>query len=180
MKYVSISTVISLAAIAGCTVLPTGPSVLVLPGTGQSFDQFRGDDAYCRQYASFQVGGVSANDTAVNANVTSAVAGGALGAVAGAAIDGGRGAAIGGGSGLVAGSLLGIQPANDSMYAMQQSYDTAYIQCMYAKGHQVPVSGQFLNTTPYNSNFKSDKNPNPQTTTPPPPPTGQPPAPPTK
>jgi hypothetical protein len=29
------------------------------------------------------------------------------------------------------------------MYEAQQRYDAAYVQCMYAKGHQVPVSGQF-------------------------------------
>jgi hypothetical protein len=29
------------------------------------------------------------------------------------------------------------------MYEVQQRFDVAYIQCMYAKGHQVPVLGQF-------------------------------------
>ena len=30
----------------------------------------------------------------------------------------------------------------------QLLFDTAYIQCMYAKGHQVPVYGQFTGITP--------------------------------
>ncbi len=30
----------------------------------------------------------------------------------------------------------------------QLRYDIAYIQCMYAKGHQVPVYGQFTGITP--------------------------------
>jgi hypothetical protein len=34
------------------------------------------------------------------------------------------------------------------MYAEQQHYDAAYIQCMYTKGHQVPVSGQFSEEIP--------------------------------
>jgi hypothetical protein len=36
---------------AACASSPTGPSVLVLPGTGKSFEQFRADDARCRQIA---------------------------------------------------------------------------------------------------------------------------------
>jgi len=30
----------------------------------------------------------------------------------------------------------------------QLRYDIAYIQCMYAKGHQVPIYGQFTGITP--------------------------------
>lgn len=130
-------------AVTGCASMPSGPSVMVLPGTGVSFEQFRNDDAICQQYASFQVGGITANQAGINSGVTSAVVGTALGAAAGAAIGGGGGAAIGAGSGLVAGSLVGTGIGSNSMYAVQQRFDVAYIQCMYAKGHQVPVSGQF-------------------------------------
>ncbi|MDD4904712.1 MAG: hypothetical protein PHD39_00945, partial [Methylobacter tundripaludum] len=59
-------------AVSGCVSLPTGPSVMVLPGTGLSFDQFRNDDAVCQQYAYFQVGGTTANQAAVDSGVTSA------------------------------------------------------------------------------------------------------------
>jgi hypothetical protein len=31
--------------------------------------------------------------------------------------------------------------AGASTYAMQRKYDLSYIQCMYAKGHRVPVLG---------------------------------------
>jgi len=34
-----------------CTTVPKGPSKLALPGTGKNVDQFRADDADCRQYA---------------------------------------------------------------------------------------------------------------------------------
>ena len=30
--------------LTGCVTIPTGPSVMVLPGSGKSFDQFRLDD----------------------------------------------------------------------------------------------------------------------------------------
>ena len=52
---------LALAGLLGaCAYMPTGPSVMALPGTGKSFDQFRADDANCRQYAFQQSGGVSA------------------------------------------------------------------------------------------------------------------------
>jgi len=139
-------TMILLAA--GCASLPNGPSVLVLPGSGQSFDQFRVDDAICRQFAYAQVGGITANQAGVNIGLASAAVGTAVGAAAGAAIGGGGGAAIGAGAGLVAGSAVGAGTAGNSMYATQQRYDVACIQCMYAKGHQVPVSGSFSNAVP--------------------------------
>ena len=43
-------------AIAGCASMPNGPGVMVLPGTGLSFEQFRNDDASCQQFAFSQVG----------------------------------------------------------------------------------------------------------------------------
>lgn len=39
-------------ASGACASTPTGPSVLVLPGTGKSHDQFRAEDAQCRERAS--------------------------------------------------------------------------------------------------------------------------------
>lgn len=92
--------------------------------------------------------GTTANQAAINSGVTSAAVGTALGAAAGAAIGGGSGAAVGAGSGLVAGSIVGTESASNSKYSSQQHYEIAYIQCMYAKGHQVPVSKQFSGATP--------------------------------
>lgn len=147
-RFSIVFSIIFILAATGCVSLPTGPSVMVLPGSGLSFEQFRNDDAVCQQYAFFQVGGTTANQAAVNSGVTSAAVGTALGAAAGAAIGGGSGAAIGAGTGLVGGSLVGTGAAGSSMYATQDRYDVAYIQCMYAKGHQVPVSGQFSTEQP--------------------------------
>ena len=41
----------------------------------------------------------------------------------------------------MAGSIVGTGAAGSSMYEVQERYDGAYIQCMYAKGHQVPGVG---------------------------------------
>jgi len=46
--------------------------------------------------------------------------------------------------GLLGGGLAGTSAAAGSRNATQQHYDAAYIQCMYAKGHQVPVSGHVM------------------------------------
>jgi hypothetical protein len=75
--------------IAACATAPTEPSVLALPGTGRSLEQFNTDDLECRQRASPQPG------------------------------------------------------ATGSWSEQQRRYDFAYIQCMYVRGHRVPVPGQF-------------------------------------
>ncbi|TAK71510.1 MAG: hypothetical protein EPO19_04835 [Betaproteobacteria bacterium] len=137
-----VSPLVVLLSLAGCTTIPAGPSVMALPGTGKSFDQFRASDADCRQYAFSQVGGATANDAAVQSTVNSAAVGTAVGALAGAAMGGRQGAGIGAGMGLLAGSAAGAGAGQASGYGSQRRYDNAYIQCMYAKGERVPVSGQ--------------------------------------
>ncbi|MFY9329762.1 MAG: YMGG-like glycine zipper-containing protein [Georgfuchsia sp.] len=127
--------------IAGCVSVPTGPSVMALPGTSKNFDQFRNDDAECRQYAQIQVGGTDANQAATDAGVRSAAVGTIVGAAAGAAMGGHEGAGVGAGTGLLVGSMAGTNAAQSSAYGIQRNYDNAYIQCMYAKGERVPVSG---------------------------------------
>jgi len=126
---------------AACTTMPSGPTVMVLPGASKSFDQFRADDMECRNYAFESVGGVTASQAATQSGVSSAVVGTVLGAAAGAAIGGHEGAGVGAGTGLVVGGLAGTGTAQASGYDLQYRYDHGYIQCMYAKGHQVPVSG---------------------------------------
>lgn len=121
--------------------------MMALPGSGRSFDEFRHDDYYCRQFAYEQIGGMTPNRASITSGVGSAAVGAGLGAAAGAALGGGRGAAIGAGTGLLAGSLAGTNTANASGYGSQQRYDTGYTQCMYGRGHRVPASGQ-VNESP--------------------------------
>jgi len=40
---------VAAVVLAGCASAPTGPSVMVLPGTNKSMEQFQADDARCRQ-----------------------------------------------------------------------------------------------------------------------------------
>jgi hypothetical protein len=75
--------------LAGCASVPSGPTVMALPGSAKSADDFRGDDAACRQAA-----------------------------------------------------------AIDAKATKKWRYDMTYLQCMYAKGNQIPVpSGMFAPTT---------------------------------
>jgi len=129
-------------SVAGCATIPPGPSVLVMPGNGKSFEGFQADDHVCRDWAQNQAGW-KANET-VNQNLAGgAIAGGALGAAAGALIGAasgnvGDGAAIGAGAGLLAGSALALNPAYGGGWEVQRRYDNAYQQCMYSKGNQIP------------------------------------------
>ena len=74
--------------LAGCASGPSGPGVLALPGSAKSADEFRSDDAACREAA-----------------------------------------------------------AIDAKATKKWRYDMTYLQCMYAKGNQIPVpSGMFAPT----------------------------------
>jgi outer membrane lipoprotein SlyB len=131
---------------SGCATIPPGPSVLVMPGGGKSFEAFQADDYTCREWAQAQ-SGWNANET-VNQNLAGgAIAGGALGAAAGALIGAasgnvGPGAAIGAGAGLLAGSAMAHNRAYGAGWEVQRRYDNAYQQCMYAKGNQIPAAVQ--------------------------------------
>ena len=81
-----------------------------------------------------------------------------------------RGAGAGAATGLFVGSLIGVDEANASSYGTQRHYNNAYIQCMYAKGHRVPVSGHIEQQPAYS--------PPPANYAPPPPPPGYTPPPP--
>ena len=136
------------ALLAGCVSLPSGPSITALPGTGKSFDQFRADEHECRQYASSSVGGTSASNAQTDSAVKSAVVGTAVGALAGAAVGGHNSTATGAGIGLLFGALAGTDAANASGYGLQQRYDSAFLQCMYARGNKVPVAGAVRSPAP--------------------------------
>lgn len=177
-----VPAMLAAAVLGACTTMPSGPAVLVLPGTGKSFDQFRMDDMDCRQYASAQIGGAT-SDVAADAGLRSAALGTVLGAAAGAAINGGRGAGVGAGAGLAMGGLAGTGAADVSARGAQRRYDISFLQCMYAKGHRVPVGGGF--TPPRSSNYGSPPaanapapSGNPPPGNVPPPPMGNPPPPP--
>src|SRR3990172_7924543 len=114
LRWTALGAVLLLGACA--TLPPSGPSVMVLPGSGKNFDQFRADDYECRNFASAQTG-ATPEQAQVDSGVKSAAIGTAVAAGAGA--------------------------AQSSAGAMQRRYDVSYVQCMYAKGHQIPTSGRY-------------------------------------
>jgi hypothetical protein len=134
--------ILVVVGLSACATVPSGPSVRVMPGPWKPFEVFQSDDAVCRQWAAQQTG-TSPND-AVNQNL---VTGGVLGTLAGAGLgaaigaasgDAGIGAAIGAASGLIGGTAVASGPAYAAGYEAQRRYDHAYVQCMYAKGNQIP------------------------------------------
>jgi len=166
--------------LAACATVPTGPSVMVLPGTGKNFEQFQADDAVCRQWAAQQTG-TTPQRAATESTVSGAAIGTAVGAAAGAAIGAAAGspatgAAVGAGVGLLGGTAAGASSAEGSSWSVQRRYDMTYMQCMYAKGNQIPIPG----------GSRSMYTPMPAATAPtasapaniPPPPPGSPPPPP--
>ena len=174
MNHVYSYSAVGLALLlAACATTPTGPSAMALPGTGKSFDQFRYDDNSCRLYARDQIGGTSANQAANDSLARSAALGTGVGAAAGALAGGGRGAGVGAAAGLIVGTAAGTGAAESSSYNAQQRYDYAYVQCMYAKGHRVPVSGRMMSES-----RRYSPPPPPNRPLPPPPPPGSPPPPP--
>ena len=158
----------------GCTTLPTGPSVMALPGSRTSFEQFQVDDAGCRDWAAQRVG-IGPDAAAAGAGVGTAAVVTAVGAIAGTAIGAaaghpGAGAAIGAGSGLLVGSAAGASRAHYAGGEAQSRYNEAYVQCMYAKGNRVPVPRGTV--PPDDARRRSLRR------APPPPPAGRPPPPP--
>jgi hypothetical protein len=129
-------------ALSACATVPSGPTARVLPSPGKPFEVFQSDDAVCRQWAAQQTG-ASPNE-AVNQNLATGaalgtLAGAGLGAAIGAAsCNPGLGAAIGAASGLLGGTAFASGPAYAAGYEVQRRYDNAYVQCMYAKGNQIP------------------------------------------
>jgi len=131
--------VLAALGLAGCTTLPSGPGVAVMPAPNKPFEIFVADDMACRDYAQRQIG-VNPAAQEQNQVASSAAAGAAIGAAAGALIGHGEGeaVAVGAGSGLLVGTAAGTERAGHDSYMLQQRYDIAYMQCMYAKGNQVP------------------------------------------
>jgi hypothetical protein len=170
------------ATLGACATMPTGPSVMVLPGAGKPFEVFQSEDMECRNWAAQQTGqqpAEAANENLVGGAAVGTLLGAGLGAAIGAASGhAGTGAAIGAASGLVGGAAVASGPAYAAGSEVQRRYDNAYQQCMYAKGNIIPGvvrSSQRAHTVPPPPP-PPDYRPEPPP--PPPPPRGSPPPPP--
>jgi len=117
-----------------------------MPGPGKSFDAFQYDHAACKQFAEQSVAG-----QAQNANlrgVGAAALTTALGAGLGGAIGGGRGAGIGAASGALGGTGIGAVSSSNAQGGIQEQYNNAFAQCMFAKGNMVPGYGPMMVNAP--------------------------------
>lgn len=128
--------------LTACAPMPTVPNVMAYPGRGKSLDQFDADDASCRAWAEHRIGatpGQVATDTTVANAAIGTLLGGAAGAALGAAAGNpALGAAAGAGVGLLGGTSYGAANGQAAAWSVQQRYDVAYAQCMYASGNQIP------------------------------------------
>ncbi|TMG80838.1 MAG: hypothetical protein E6H74_14030 [Betaproteobacteria bacterium] len=120
---------IAVVGLTACVTVPSGPSVMVLPGSHKTFEQFQADGSSCQAYAQQTVG----------------LPPGQVAAETGRA---GPEAAIGAGTGLLLGSAAGSNAYGATYYGVQRRYDQAYVQCMYAKGNQVPVRSGYRGVPP--------------------------------
>ncbi|WP_241911816.1 YMGG-like glycine zipper-containing protein [Telmatospirillum siberiense] len=125
-----------LVLLAGCASTPRGPTIQVMPAPNKPFPVFQEDVAICKDYASQQIAGQS--DSVNERALGGALLGTALGAGLGAAVDGGRGAGVGAAAGALLGTGIGASSSDHSQGGIQRQYDTAFAQCMYSKGNQVP------------------------------------------
>lgn len=141
----SIAIGLALLMFPGCATAPAGPTVMAMPGPEKSFEQFQGDDAVCRQWAVQQAGGhpetAAAQNAAAGAGIGTLIGAGLGAAIGAAAGNPGAGAAIGAGGGLLGGTAVGASSGQSVGFARQRRFDTAYEQCMYAKGNDVPRHG---------------------------------------
>jgi hypothetical protein len=171
------ASIVGVLSLAGCVRIPPGPNVMALPGSGKTFEAFQYDDAQCRRWAAYQTDPEARR--AADRGLASAAVGTAIGAATGAAIgaaagDPATGAAVGAGVGLLGGSSVGAESVERANWSLQRRYDAAYLQCMYAKGNQVPVP---RGSQPAAAYAPPPPPPHPSRNIPPPPP-GQPPLPP--
>ncbi len=122
--------------LAACATTPMGPTVQVLPGANKPFEAFQQDQDACKQYAQSQVAGQA--DASNERAVGTAALGTLLGAGLGAAVGNHQGAGVGAAAGAIVGSSSGANGSAYGQRSIQVQYNNAFVQCMYAKGNQVP------------------------------------------
>ena len=129
---------IGIAVLTACVSAPTGPTITIMPREGKSFEEFKKDDEECRAFAAQSV--KEGNTAALKEGAISAATGAAIGAAAGALYQGGSSTNVGTGAaiGMVGGAAVGAMGASSKETQAQTQYNTAYQQCMYTKGNQVP------------------------------------------
>jgi hypothetical protein len=129
-----ITCALCVALLAGaCASLPAGsaPTVEVLPGGGKDMAEFNKDDIACRTSAQAQANGNGPLPTAMGLGRSDIVASARGRLTLRENTESNTGSVFGGAPAADSGKLNG-----------QQRYDTAYVQCMFSKGHKVPLKEQ--------------------------------------
>jgi hypothetical protein len=112
-----------------------------MPGPGKTFDAFQSDNSSCKGFAADEVRGQAdaSNQRSAGAVALTTILGAGLGAAIGGSVgDAGSGAAIGAATGAGTGTMIGAGNGANDQAMIQQQYDNAFSQCMFAKGEQVP------------------------------------------
>ena len=121
---------IASALVAGaCGSLPAdnAPTVAVMPGGGKNMAQFNSDDIACRDAARGKANTKTPLPVAMGLGDKIEVASA-------------RGAIALRDNSESTGSVYGGAVAEDSAaFTTQQRFDTAYVGCMYTKGHKIPI-----------------------------------------
>jgi len=124
--------VVFVLAVGACAGNAVTPTVAVLPGGGKTMAAFNADDIACRDYAASPSNSNSVPLASMGiGNIEVASARRGFASITGSAPSTGAGSVYGGATA----QDTGEKPTT------QQKYDTAYIRCMFTKGHKVPVSG---------------------------------------
>ena len=114
------------ALLSGCVTRPGGPVIVVFPGAGKTFDQYRADDRACRQTA--QEPGEAAGQDAADPGRRDLTA-----------IVDRQDSVIGATGGLLVSRATGSRPGDVRTGAGQPRRDGPYLRCMYGKGNLVPA-----------------------------------------
>lgn len=117
-----------------CSTLQGGisPTVEVLPGGGKDMVAFNADDIACRSTATSRANENSPLPTAMGLGDRQEVVASSRGR-----------ATLRENADSTTGSIYGGAPAaNAGTPTAQQRFDTAYVQCMFSKGHQIPLKEQ--------------------------------------
>ncbi len=151
MRPIPFVSLAAAALLAGCAVAPSAPNVMVLPGTQKSAGAIRRRQRGLPAARAGLCG--AAGRSREHPGRGCGRVGTALGAAVGALLGSGsyypnNATAWGAGTGLMMGSAVGSSSSQASAYGLQQRYDTAFVQCMYQLGHQVPGQTAYRRMAP--------------------------------
>jgi hypothetical protein len=128
-SYTFASAIAAALVTGACASLPadSAPTVGVLPGGGKDMAQFNLDDIACRSVATAKAKENSPLPVAMGLGNRIEVASTRTRPAIRANTES-------------TGSVFGNAVATDNTaFTRQQRYDTAYVSCMYSKGHKIPV-----------------------------------------